>query len=118
LFTNPDRHNSKRVCAEAIHATGFQVDVTAASARRKVNVAYLTEPMVWLEGADVASVRPAAADFTARRLPPGGAHSVDKLERRATARAIPLRGWPPENLGRVFLSIACASADARTRRVR
>jgi hypothetical protein len=55
LLSNPDRYNGRQVCTEGIHAIGFEVNAIAASVRHEGNAAYLTEPIIWLEGADVTS---------------------------------------------------------------
>jgi len=55
LVSNPERYHGRRVCTEGIHATGFEVNALAASLRREGEAVYLTEPAIWLEGAEIRS---------------------------------------------------------------
>lgn len=55
LLSNPDRYNGKRVCTEGIHAAAFELNAMAASVRDHEGATYLSESIIWLEGADLIS---------------------------------------------------------------
>jgi len=55
LVSNPKRYHGRRVCTEGIYATGFEVNALGASLRREGEAVYLTEPVIWLEGAEIRS---------------------------------------------------------------
>jgi hypothetical protein len=55
LVSNPERYDGRRVCTEGIHATSFEVNALGASWWRKGEAVYLTEPAIWLEGAEIRS---------------------------------------------------------------
>lgn len=55
LVSNPERYHGRQVCTEGIHATGFEVNALGASVRREGDAVYLTEPVIWLEGAEIRS---------------------------------------------------------------
>jgi hypothetical protein len=53
LVSNPERYHGRRVCTEGIYVTGFEVNALGASLRRDGEAVYLTEPVIWLEGAEI-----------------------------------------------------------------
>ena len=55
LVSNPERYHGRRVCTEGIYVTGFEVNALGASLRREGEAVYLTEPAIWLEGAEIRS---------------------------------------------------------------
>ena len=55
LVSKPERYHGRRICTEGIYATGFEVNALGASLRRDGEAVYLTEPVIWLEGAEIRS---------------------------------------------------------------
>jgi len=55
LVANPGRYHGRQVCTEGIYATGFETNALGASFRREGEAIYLTEPAMWLEGAEIRS---------------------------------------------------------------
>jgi len=55
LVSNSERYHGRRICTEGIHATGFEVNALGASWWREGDAVYLTEPVIWLEGAEIRS---------------------------------------------------------------
>jgi hypothetical protein len=55
LIANPHRYASQHVCTEGVHVDGFEASGLAASTYDKDGSLYLTEPVIWLEGADFRS---------------------------------------------------------------
>ncbi len=55
LVSNPERYHGRRVCTEGIYATGFEANALGASLQRDGEAVYLTQPAIWLEGAEIRS---------------------------------------------------------------
>lgn len=67
LVSNPQDYQGQYVCTEGIRATGFEIDGLGPGTQRHGTAIYLTEPVVWLEGATVESTREC---FTSETSPP------------------------------------------------
>jgi hypothetical protein len=84
LVSNPERYHGRRVCTEGIHATGFEVNPLGASLRREGEAVYLTEPAIWLEGAEIRS---SANCVDSGAIPPRSTHPTDLApNQRTTSR--------------------------------
>jgi hypothetical protein len=55
LVANPSRYHGQEVCTEGIYVRGFEVSVLGVGTQEKGGITYLAEPMVWVEGAEIAS---------------------------------------------------------------
>jgi hypothetical protein len=55
LTSDPRSYQKKEVCTEGIYASGFEVNALAASTYREGDAVYLTEPAIWIEGAQIRS---------------------------------------------------------------
>lgn len=55
LLSNPRSYQKKEVCTEGIYASGFEVNALGAATYREGNAVYLTEPAIWIEGAQIRS---------------------------------------------------------------
>ena len=55
LQSDPRSYQNKEVCTEGIYASGFEVNALAASTYREGDAVYLTQPAIWIEGAQIRS---------------------------------------------------------------
>lgn len=53
LISHPEKYDGKSVCTEAIYASGFETNVIGASTYQKGSAVYITEPAIWVEGAEI-----------------------------------------------------------------
>jgi hypothetical protein len=53
LVAHPQRYSGSEVCTEGIYATGFETSALGASTYEVGEAVYLTEPTIWIEGADI-----------------------------------------------------------------
>jgi hypothetical protein len=55
LRANPQQYVGQYVCTEGVHVDAFELSGQAASAHATDGYLHLTEPVIWLEGADFRS---------------------------------------------------------------
>jgi hypothetical protein len=55
LVANPGQYAGQYVCTEGVQADGFESSGLAAATYQSGGTTYLTEPVIWLEGADIRS---------------------------------------------------------------
>lgn len=55
LVSNPHNYHGKNICAEGAYLLGFEVSALGASTYQQGSAVYLTEPVIWIEGADIRS---------------------------------------------------------------
>jgi hypothetical protein len=53
LVADPQRYDGSEICTEGIHAMGFETNALGASTYDGGNTVYLTEPTIWIEGAEI-----------------------------------------------------------------
>jgi hypothetical protein len=53
LVAHPQRYHESELCTEGIYATGFETNALGTSTYEVDKGVYLTEPTIWIEGADV-----------------------------------------------------------------
>jgi hypothetical protein len=55
VLANPQQYAGQYVCTEGMHVDGFEASGLAASTYEEEGNRYLTDPVIWLEGADIQS---------------------------------------------------------------
>jgi hypothetical protein len=55
LATDPQAYAGQYLCTEGVHVDGFEASGLAASMFEKEGLPQLTEPVIWLEGAEFQS---------------------------------------------------------------
>jgi hypothetical protein len=67
LLSNPRSHQGREICTEGVYAAGFEINALAASTLEDGDAVYLTEPAIWLEGAEIRARNDC---FTSGTTPP------------------------------------------------
>lgn len=50
--SRPQAYAGRRICAEGIYASGFEISALGRSTYQRGDAIYLTEPTIWIEGGD------------------------------------------------------------------
>lgn len=53
LVAHPQRYRGSQVCTEGVYASGFETNALGMSTHKAGEVVYLTEPTIWIEGAEI-----------------------------------------------------------------
>ncbi len=67
LLSNPERYQGREICTEGVYVSGFEASALGASTYQVGRAVYLTEPAIWIEGADIRS---RSNCFEAQTTPP------------------------------------------------
>jgi hypothetical protein len=76
LTASPDGYAGAWVCTEGMHVSGFEVSALGSSTYEEAGAIRLTEPVIWLEQADIRSRRDC---FTAE-TPPHPSYEFCRVE--------------------------------------
>ena len=52
LFADPARYDGEQICTEGIAVEGFEANALGAGTREQGQAVYLTEPTIWIAGAE------------------------------------------------------------------
>jgi hypothetical protein len=55
LLSSPQSYQGEEICTEAVYASGFEINALGASTYQRGDAVYLTEPVIWLERAEIRS---------------------------------------------------------------
>lgn len=55
LLSNPERYQGREICTEGVYLSGFEASALGASTYQVSGAVYLTEPVIWIERADIRS---------------------------------------------------------------
>ena len=55
LVANPQRYHGSEICTAGVYASGFETSALGASTYELDGAVYLSEPTVWIEGAEIRS---------------------------------------------------------------
>ena len=55
LVANPEHYAGQCVCTKGVHVDGFEISGLGAATYQRDGYQWLTEPVIWLEGADFRS---------------------------------------------------------------
>ena len=55
LLSSPQSYQGEEICTEGVYASGFEINALGASTYQRGDAVYLTEPVIWLERAEIRS---------------------------------------------------------------
>ena len=55
LVAHPQRHHGGEICTSGIYASGFETNALGASTYEVDGAVYLSQPVIWIEGAEIRS---------------------------------------------------------------
>lgn len=67
LVTNPQSYHGRQICTAGVYVLGFETCALGASTHQEGSAIYLTEPSVWVQGAEI---RTTGDCFTSDTVPP------------------------------------------------
>ena len=65
LVTNAQSYHGQQLCTAGVHVLGFETSALGASTYRRGTAVYLTEPAVWIEGAEIRTTGDCFTSYTA-----------------------------------------------------
>lgn len=55
LVSKPQHHHGRSVCTTGVYVSGWETSALGASTHEADGAIYLTEPVIWIEGAEIRS---------------------------------------------------------------
>jgi len=55
LLSSPQSYQGEEICTEGVYASGLEINALGASTYQRGDAVYLTEPVIWLERAEIRS---------------------------------------------------------------
>jgi len=67
LVTNPQSYHGRQICTAGVYILGFETSALGASTYQRGSAIYITEPAIWVQGAEI---RTTGDCFTSDTAPP------------------------------------------------